>query len=374
MSSIELLARFEKKLRPIFTHTLPARSTVSFYSKGRLRFHDRLIDARPQPAAVPAGLARTLWGVEFRAPLLNAAGMFKNGEGYELSAAQGAGGYLAGTTTINPRTGNEKEGIRLPFVPYPESGAASNWLGLPNDGDAAVAARLKNLSRVPGCPVGISVMGSPDREGEEKVSGLIEGMRIFAEAGVDFIEINESCPNTEDGRPQDNALADRLGRLSSEFLQHRGNGSFTPVVVKFSNDTAPEQVPNLLDMLVRLGFDGVNFGNTSVSYDTRREKIQSAERKLFDYYTSTFGGGVSGRPLLDSALSLVSAAKQFLDAQKPDREFHVIHTGGVETAADVSRALENGASLVQWYTGYFAAFAESGHGLYVRIFDTLRRS
>ena len=53
------------------------------------------------------------------------------GDQIELAAAA----YLGGTGTWNARRGNEKDGIYLPFVPYPASHAASNWLGLPNDGD-----------------------------------------------------------------------------------------------------------------------------------------------------------------------------------------------------------------------------------------------
>jgi hypothetical protein len=48
----------------------------------------------------------------------------------EVAARQGAGGWLAGSTTARPRAGN----AGTPFVPYPRSGAASNWLGLPNPG------------------------------------------------------------------------------------------------------------------------------------------------------------------------------------------------------------------------------------------------
>jgi len=36
-------------------------------------------------------LVKELWGIKFRSPIMNAAGMFKNGECYEMVAKQRAG-------------------------------------------------------------------------------------------------------------------------------------------------------------------------------------------------------------------------------------------------------------------------------------------
>lgn len=44
-----------------------------------------------------------MWGIKFRNSLYNSAGMFKNGEGYDLVSKIGAGAYLGGTSTHNPR-------------------------------------------------------------------------------------------------------------------------------------------------------------------------------------------------------------------------------------------------------------------------------
>ncbi|RMH23248.1 MAG: hypothetical protein D6696_01165, partial [Acidobacteria bacterium] len=150
------LARWERRLRPFVTR-LPPALVVRLYAAGRRRFAAALARCRPPAVAVGEEHARVLWGIRFRAPLLNAAGMFKNGDGYEVAARQGAGGFLAGTTTAAPRRGNERHGVVQPFAPCPRSGAALNWLGLPNDGHARVAARLAAIGRRDGCPVGASV-------------------------------------------------------------------------------------------------------------------------------------------------------------------------------------------------------------------------
>jgi dihydroorotate dehydrogenase len=300
---------------------------------------------------------------------MNAAGMFKNGEGYETAAMQGAGAYLAGTTTFNARPGNKKNGVKWPFVPYPGSHSASNWMGLPNEGDYVVSRRMRDLKRVEGCPIGVSVTASPDLQGEEKLYALVKGMGMYQEAGIDFIEMNESCPNTGHGRLQDDALSQRLLYVKNKFLDSRSKRP--PVIVKFSNDTPSEQVPELVNLLIAYGFDGVNFGNTSINYAKRREKIARRERRMFDYFTSTFGGGVSGEPLKEDSLALCEAAVKQIKILEPAHEFNVVRTGGITDAADIQASVRAGVLLNQWFTGYFENFAEYGHTLYGQLYSQL---
>ncbi|MCB1058343.1 MAG: hypothetical protein KDD11_22815, partial [Acidobacteria bacterium] len=285
---------------------------------------------------------------------------------------QGAGFFLAGTTTARRRAGNEKAEIHWPFAPYPSSVAASNWLGLPNPGDPVVAQRLAGLERIPGCPVGASVAADPELAGEERMTALIRGLEAYTEAGADFLEVNESCPNTgEDPAEESRELEElgrRLERIRQGFLERPDR---PPVVVKLSCDTDPAVVPEVVDRLLDEGFDGVNFGNTSTAYERRRGAVAASDRPLYDYFTTTFGGGVSGRPLKEDSLRLAAAAAEQRERRAPGREFHVVRTGGIEDAADVRRSLDAGVSLVQWYTGYFQAFAAAGHELYLELYDEL---
>ena len=294
---------------------------MRLYSAGRDHFLNRLVAEGEalDPITPPPELARTLWGIRFRSPLGNAAGMFKNGQGYALCARQGAGYYLAGTTTAAPRPGNRRDGVTRPFAPYPRSGAASNWLGLPNDGHAAVAERLARVvrdERVDGCPVGASLAASPgeDRGRASQIAGLLDGLKRYADAGVDFLEINESCPNTEDaGREpvRQDPLADlrrRLEQIAEGFLAGR-LGPQAAVLVKLSVDTDPGQVPALVALLRELGFAGIDLGNTSTAYAARRGAIAPPERRLYDRFALRFGGGVSGRPLKETSLELARAAR-----------------------------------------------------------------
>ncbi|MCH9647381.1 MAG: hypothetical protein K0U98_04020 [Deltaproteobacteria bacterium] len=355
------LARWDDKLRPWLVR-LPGRLPIRLYSAGRPFFLDRLVGEPPPSRRPPESLRRVLWGLPFGFPLGNAAGMFKNGEGYALAAAQGAGFYLAGTTTAQPRQGNHKHGISRPFAPYPRTHGASNWLGLPNHGHRRVAERLSQLEKVEGCPVGASLTADPEGTEEERLEGLVEGMKLYAEAGVDFLEINESCPNTEQGASAEGELFRRLDTVRRRFLEHRDRT--LPVVVKFSNDTAIDQLPALMDMLLSLEFDGVNFGNTSTRYDHWRSSIDRSDRPLFDSFRRSFGGGFSGRPLKAVSLGLAERAAHYCQERSTGTEFHVLRTGGVETLEDLTSSQQAGVALNGWFTGYFEAFAQHGHDLY----------
>ena len=364
--SLGSLAAWESKLRPLLTR-LPAPVAVQLYSQGRRRFVAALARQAPRQVFTPRGHERTFWGVRFRSPLLNAAGMFKNGEGYLLASRQGAGAYLAGTTTHQKRRGNHRRLVDLPFAPYPLSGGASNWLGLPNIGHRAVASRLARQQRTEGCPIGASVAACPDSavSDDEKLEQLSAALRGYEEAGVDFLEINESCPNTAEDSGGFEEMRSRLKGLSDTFLTHRSRR--LPVIVKLSCDTAQSDVEKLVAALVELGYDGVNFGNTSISYRRHRAAIAPSERRLYDYFTRSFGGGISGRPLKTDSLELATAAVAYLRRRPPDHEFHVIRTGGVETAEDVQASLAAGVALCQWYSGYFEAFGQHGHEVYRQL-------
>jgi dihydroorotate dehydrogenase len=340
---------------------------VNAYSRGRIPFLDAFYNARPKAVVPPASMEVKAWNLTFRSPIMNSAGMFKNGEGYEAMYRQGAGAYLAGTTTTYPRQGNEKDGLRGAFAPYPRSGSASNWLGLPNKGHEAVAKNIADLPRYEKFPIGISVMTAPESHGLKAVEELIEGMKLYEQAKVDFIEMNESCPNAGHDHSMDD-LQDRLTEVSRKFLEQR---SYTlPVIVKFSNDTDIAQLPSLLDMLRTLGFDGVNFGNTSTQYAKHRETIHPSEQALFDHFAQQYGGGVSGRPLAQSSMELATKAVQYCTetSERFSKEFHVLRTGGIESFSDVRKSQEAGVSLCQWYTGYFEAFAHHGHRLYKHFY------
>ncbi len=366
MTMLERLARYEHAIRPWLVRLPPPLATRVF-SEGRTWFAHRLLQEQPSVRELVNNPVQA-WNLTFRIPLWNAAGMFKDGRGYDVMGRQGAGAFVVGTTTAQPRSGNVRNGIRWPSAAYPNSRAASNWMGLPNPGHTAVATTVSRLQRVEGCPVGASVSADPGADEAVALRGLVSGMNAYSLAKVDYLELNESCPNVPGAHSAsalDEGLIRRLEYVSAKFLATRHRP--LPVVVKFSTDLDAAQLPTLLELLVSLNFDGVVLGNTSTQYAAHRHQIAAADRRLYDAFTTEYGGGVSGAPLKPRSLELCKLAMIELQRIKPPHQFHVIRCGGVFTSSDILASNECGVVLHQWYTGYFEAFARYGHDAYLRI-------
>lgn len=375
MTIIELIAKTEFAVRPIIA-LIPPSLTVRAFTAGRNAYLPRFAHDVPSRSFVPpAEYAVTAWGMRFQLPVWNAAGMFKSGAGYAMAAAEGAGAFVAGTSTSRPRRGNIDGRIVGPSTQYPFSHSASNWMGLPNAGHAAVAQKLAKEKRIDGCPMGISVGAEPGLDDAIAVPELIEGMRRFDDVGVDYIELNESCPNVQ-GHAQhsalDEALLRRLDAVAATFLQQRKRR--LPVVVKLSTDTAHEQIPALVAALVERGFDGMILGNTSTRYADLRPRVHEKDRSMFDYFTTRYGGGISGALLTAASLSSCAVAVNAVQALAPSHEFHVIRCGGVMTPADIEASRRIGVLLNQWYVGFFEGFAQHGHDVYRVLSERLRVS
>lgn len=366
MTKSELLSKIESKIRPNMMW-LPPHFITNLYSTQKLKFLNNFFKEVPEKHLIENQNV-IFWGINFNIPIFNAAGMFKNGYGYQLVANQGAGAYLCGTTTAEVRKGNLKDGIYLPFTPYPNSGSASNWMGLPNEGHSIVAKRLSEIQKVKGCPIGASVSITGDTNLRENLEQLIDGIKLYDKANIDFIEFNESCPNVADVHHKievndlDRDLIKRMEFVSSNFLSKRNRK--LPLILKLSNDTNPDLIPAMIDIMIDLNFDGLNLGNTSTDYINLKSKINPKDKKSFKYFTENFGGGLSGNIVKEKSLNLVSVAANYLKTKKLSYEFHLIRTGGIENYLDFAKSIESGASLCQWYTGYFSNFAKNGHKLY----------
>ena len=375
MSFIEFIGRLEFVLRPVMA-VAPPSIGVRAFTAGRNVYLPRFAyDVPSRSFEPPEELGVTAWGMRFRLPVWNAAGMFKSGAGYDMVAAEGAGAFVAGTTTSRARKGNVVKGIAWPSTQYPYSHSASNWMGLPNAGHAEVAAKLAKVRHVPGCPLGISVSTEPGLDEGLAVPELIEGLRRYADAGVDYIELNESCPNVPGhGRHEalDEALLRRLDVVATEFLNKRTRP--LPLVVKLSTDTSHDQIPSLVAALVQRGFDGMILGNTSTRYAELRKHVDRRDLAMYDHFTETYGGGISGALLTQSSLESCTVAMDAVRSLAPSHEFHVIRCGGVMSVEDIEASRRIGVLLNQWYVGYFENFAHHGHDLYRVLSERMRLS
>lgn len=367
----QLIAKLGVWLSPIINH-LPHKRAIKIYSGARSYFMQKFYLYKIAKVSLPTK-PRTLWGLTFNVPLMNSGGMFKNGEGYDLVANQGAGGYIGGTSTHNPRIGNDKLGIHHPFITLPQSHISLNFLGLPNLGDEYLSKHIITANKQTGCPIGWSLMRSSDFSIDIAMEKLIDSLWLYHDKQeIDFIEINESCPNVKNTGGVNNSpgsldiLENRLRYIANNFLVKRKRS--LPVILKLSNDLKMSQIPELLDIVLECKFDGINLGNTSTNYFAVSIKNEK-EHKLFEYYTKNIGGGVGGKTLKQTSLRLCSAAIEYIRSIKPLHEFHVIRTGGIDSIEDIIDSDKAGISLNQWYTGYFENYIKYGDKLYAQTFS-----
>lgn len=371
---IEKAAKIDSFIRPYIVQKYPEFS-ISLYSKMRKFFLNNLSNSKPEKVYFENDHSIKLWDLDFSCNFFNSAGMFKNGAGYGLVYRQGAGAFLAGTTTFLPRAGNQKNGVIHPFIPLPNSKAAINWMGLPNDGHQKIASVLSKINKKKGCPIGISISPDPEIDEIEALKNLIDGFNIFDKANVDFIELNESCPNVSHHNCDtsggiDVGLIKRLEYLSENFLKKRNRN--LPIIVKFSVETELNQIPTLIKILIDLGFDGVNFGNTAKIYSNYLNDIDETELNSYRIFTEQYGGGLSGNPLKNLSLECCKIAIEERNKINLKSEFAIIRTGGIETKSDLIESNKIGVDLNQWFTGYFEAFGKYGHNLYKEIIENAK--
>lgn len=374
MTIVEKLAKLDKVFRKRF-EVLPYHFYISFYSNQKKKFlkqfaldylNFEIVDY-PQKNV-------KLWDIDFKVPIFNSAGMFKYSEAYYTVAMQGAGAWLAGTYTTQKRIGNFKKGIMHPFLPLPKSHTAINWMGLPNEGIETAAKKISQLEKYNNTPIGVSVSADPGMKSEEVLPKLVEGLKLLDKANVDFIELNESCPNVSGEHSLvldklDEDLVQRMEYISKNFLQQRSRN--LPLILKLSNDTDPNLIPSFIDLSIDLSFDGINLGNTSTNYPELKKTLNDTEKKFFNYFTNTYGGGVSGRNLKENSKNLCKLASEHLQKKNLSKEFNIIRTGGIEDANDLNESKEIGVQLNQWYTGFFDAFGKYGHNIYRNLSNNL---
>lgn len=363
MNYIKLAKLFYKY--NIIEKLLPCFMVVKYHSLARKYFLASFLKNTPQFKFTPnKNYHKKLWNLTFQLPLMNSAGMFKSGEGYDLVSAIGAGAYVGGTSTYLPRLGNYKLKIKHPVLMLAKSHSAINFLGLPNLGDEILAKKIITKHKSNQCPIGWSITRSPEIDEQQSLDNLIKSLWLYHNnTQIDFIELNESCPNILTNLNKENSnLANRLQYIAKHFLKKRERN--LPVIVKFSNDLAINNLLNILEPLLIYQFDGVILGNTSTNYLKIRPNIAISEQKLFDYFTNNFGGGVSGQVLKEQSLALCSYAVSIIKKLKPNHEFHVIRSGGIDSWDDIIQSNNAGIALNQWYTGFFNNYLQFENNIY----------
>lgn len=284
----------------------------------------RLLTPRPDPK-----VQRTVFGVTFPNPIGLAAGFDKDALALPAWEALGFGFIEAGTITPKPQPGNPAPRLfRLR-----EQGALINRMGFNNDGADIVAARLQKLKssgRWPGVPVGINIGKNKITPLEEAAGDYVYSFKRLADF-ADYFALNVSSPNTPGLRQLQGKEA--LGELITAVQAANAERvKPLPVLVKIAPDLEFAQIGEVLALAEEHGLAGLIATNTTLD--------KSGVPKEMDEE-----GGLSGPPLRRRSTEIV----RFLCQRT---KLPVIAVGGISDAASAREKLDEGAALIQLYTGF----------------------
>jgi dihydroorotate dehydrogenase len=285
----------------------------------------------PLLAIRPAPLPTRVFGLDFPNPVGLAAGLDKNGAHVDALAALGFGFIEVGTTTPRPQAGNPKP--RMWRLPRHE--AVINRLGFNNDGVDALVRNVEKarFSGVLGINIGRN-KDTPNASAADDYLACLE--RVYARAS--YVTVNISSPNTQGLRDlqEEETLRRFLGTLvdARERLAGR-HGARKPLLLKIAPDLSEEELDAIAQVALATRIDGLICTNTTLD----RAGVTGAAH-------AEEAGGLSGKPLLQKATSVLRGIGERLGGRMP-----LIGVGGIMTGADAAAKIEAGASLVQFYTG-----------------------
>jgi dihydroorotate dehydrogenase len=308
---------------------------------------------RPLAAAVAAWhgkadprLATTIAGLRFENPVGLAAGFDKNGAAVPMLAALGFGSVEIGSISLDSSQGNPRPRLfRLPD----DNAIVVNY-GLPNEGAAAVAARLAGV-RIP-VPLGINIVktnrGAASRVDTKDsiIAEYVAAAKLLAPC-ADYLMFNMSCPNTDD---RGDFFADQT--CLDACLQALGEVGFTlPVFLKMSPRGGIESIERLLAAADPHSFvSGFMFNLPPGKPDGLRTP---------ESFWRHMPGAVAGKPSAALADYCIRETYRRMDR----RRFAIVGAGGVTTGQDAYAKIRIGASLVQLLT----ALVFEGPGVVRRI-------
>lgn len=269
-------------------------------------------------------LSQNIKGIHFENPIGLAAGFDKSCEVPKALDKVGFGALELGGITPKPQPGNTKPRMyRLV-----EDHALINRMGFNNLGMNKALSNLRKFSYH--TPIGINVGVNKITPYESRYQDYIKVIDTF-KSDVTFFTVNISSPNTENLQSfhDKNEFSQLCSAIQNYKIHHELD---VPIFIKLTSDLSPEGLSQMLTPITQT-FDGIILANTT----QKREQLHSINQKEI--------GGLSGKPLFERNLKLISQAYKETQGQ-----FLIIGTGGIFTVSDVIKMLRHGASLVQIYS------------------------
>lgn len=262
-------------------------------------------------------------GHQLSNPLLAASGCFAYGQQFAaFTDLRTLGGLVTKGISPVPRHGNP-----LPRICETAAGML-NSIGLENVGvDAFLAEKLPFLRDL-GVSVWVNFFGIDFETYVECAR------RLGAGAGIDFLEMNISCPNIKKGGIEFGTVPEVAHRLTRACVE----ATPLPIVVKLSPNAG--DIVAMAQAVSEAGAAGVSVINTitgmAIDVRTRRPRL------------ATTYGGLSGPAIKPIALRMVHQIARALPT------LPISGIGGVMTGEDALEFLMAGARTVQVGTALFA--------------------
>lgn len=326
---------YDKAIRPLLFRMDPEKAhdlgVTALTYLSRLRGLCRLMEAFN---LVRSDKPVTAFGLSFPNAVGLAAGMDKNGRFLHACPALGFGHVEIGTITHLKQAGNERPRV----FRYPEHQAIINRMGFNNEGAEAVAARLKaTLAKRPArVPLGINIGKSRIVPIGQATADYIASFMALVEF-ADYITLNVSSPNTRDLRKLQGR--DHLDHLLGEVTQTNRSRARklgirpTPLLLKIAPDLSFREIDAILECMEKWQLDGIVATNTTIQRPIEVVRLKES-------------GGLSGHPLRRRSLEVVNYISRATSGKLP-----IIGVGGIDSAESAGAMVDNGASLVQLYTG-----------------------
>ena len=267
----------------------------------------------------------SLLGKPLPGPVIAASGTFGYGVEYgEIVDLGVLGGVCSKGLTLNPKYGNEGE--RLLETP---SGLI-NSIGLQNPGVRHFIDNELPAMRQALAGTGTAILANL---GGGCIEDYEEGCELLCQAGVDFVELNISCPNVKHGgiaygvKPESaKEVVSRVRRVCSR-----------PLIVKMSPQA--EDIGRMAVACVEAGADALSLVNTFQACAIDLEKRRPVFNNIF--------AGLSGPAVRPIALRMVWQAVGAVNIP-------VVGLGGIATGRDALEFIMAGAAAVQVGAANFA--------------------
>lgn len=263
-------------------------------------------------------------GVEFKNPAVTCSGTFGNGQEYgKFFDLSKLGGITTKAITLEAKQGNKSPRI------VETSGGMLNAIGLQNAGVKyfiqMIWPFLDDLARRQ-THVIINVSGNTIEE-------YVRLVEILSDLGVEFIEVNISCPNIREGGVSFGQSTKMAAEVTKAVKKVSGKSK---IILKLTPNVT--SITEIAKAVEAAGADAVSLINTLVGM-----RINPVNGR---FALSNKTGGYSGPPIFPIALNCVYQTHKAV-------KIPIIGMGGVSSGEDVVEMMRAGATLVGIGTANF---------------------